>query len=88
MRNFNFVGFLVGRIKEVFLFCQRQKLFVRRTRAYLSYRMGGRAFCFLTKYKITKSKVGVGKEKLKFGDRKSTRLNSSHIPLSRMPSSA
>ena len=24
----------------------------------------------------------------KFGDRKSTRLNSSHIPLSRMPSSA
>ena len=28
------------------------------------------------------------KEELTFGDRKSTRLNFSHIPLSRMPSSA
>ena len=28
------------------------------------------------------------KEFLEAGDRKSTRLNSSHIPLSRMPSSA
>ena len=29
-----------------------------------------------------------GKQKTLIGDRKSTRLNSSHIPLSRMPSSA
>ena len=31
---------------------------------------------------------GVSKTISDYGDRKSTRLNSSHIPLSRMPSSA
>ena len=35
---------------------------------------------------ITNARASVGK--IKVGDRKSTRLNSSHIPLSRMPSSA
>ena len=32
--------------------------------------------------------IPAGKEKIRIVDRKSTRLNSSHIPLSRMPSSA
>ena len=37
MRNFNFVGFLVGRVKEVFLWKQSFQLSVRRTQAFLSY---------------------------------------------------
>ena len=32
--------------------------------------------------------ISIGAEVIFYGDRKSTRLNSSHIPLSRMPSSA
>ena len=46
--------------------------------------------CFNCSQKYDKEsacKTGKGKE-TKDGDRKSTRLNSSHIPLSRMPSSA
>ena len=35
-----------------------------------------------------KNKIFLGYNQPKKGDRKSTRLNSSHIPLSRMPSSA
>jgi len=56
----HFVGFLVGRIKEVFLFCRRQKLFVRRTRAYLSYRGVGRK----EKLKFGRSQATFGYEKL------------------------
>ena len=40
-----------------------------------------------TTYRVVKLKNGKKKRK-KIKDRKSTRLNSSHIPLSRMPSSA
>ena len=41
-------------------------------------------FLVMTGYASMESAI----EALKLGDRKSTRLNSSHIPLSRMPSSA
>ena len=38
---------------------------------------------------VAKNLVSTGKEiELEYGDRKSTRLNSSHMPKSRMPSSA
>ncbi len=43
MRNFNFVGFLVGRVKEVFLFCRRQKLSVaKQPRAISHYLWAGK----------------------------------------------
>src|ERR1051326_3066099 len=52
----------------------------------------GRAFYFLMNALVVPRPIGwistISKEGVRNLDRKSTRLNSSHIPLSRMPSSA
>ena len=46
------------------------------------------SICLTTMLLVIISTVGNGMIRLQKRDRKSTRLNSSHIPLSRMPSSA
>ena len=46
------------------------------------------SFLNVVVYRLPRMLEGVEEATLSFPDRKSTRLNSSHIPLSRMPSSA
>ena len=48
----------------------------------------GMFFDIITDYKDKGTKAAIKDLNSLSGDRKSTRLNSSHIPLSRMPSSA
>ena len=70
-----------------------KKGFLQISFAWLFALIVGAFVLFLAIYSITKiisteNTAQDAKASKQIGDRKSTRLNSSHIPLSRMPSSA